>query len=187
MAGEKTFGTASAKNGKRSSTKSRASGRAGIDHPARSKARRSKGSSGLAGSIEERGRFALDFAKSLASKKVDWITINNALFGPGGKLTQLFPNIAERAALAGTAAYKELCRLLDQERDHGIDESATQHATASGQTIVRMPKSLHAALLAEAEAEGVSLNQLCVSKLSMQLRAAAAGNTRSAPGMASGK
>jgi predicted HicB family RNase H-like nuclease len=37
---------------------------------------------------------------------------------------------------------------------------------------VRIPKSLHAALLAEAEAEGISLNQLCLTKLAVQLRAA---------------
>ena len=34
-----------------------------------------------------------------------------------------------------------------------------------------LPRSVHAALLAEAKAEGVSLNQLCVSKLVAQLRA----------------
>jgi predicted HicB family RNase H-like nuclease len=34
-----------------------------------------------------------------------------------------------------------------------------------------MPKSLQAALFAEAEAEGISLNQLCLSKLLVQLRA----------------
>ena len=43
--------------------------------------------------------------------------------------------------------------------------------TASGQMSVRLPKSVHAALLAEAELEGVSLNKLCVAKLCMQLRA----------------
>jgi predicted HicB family RNase H-like nuclease len=36
---------------------------------------------------------------------------------------------------------------------------------------VRPPRSVHAALLAEAKAEGVSLNQLCVSKLVARLRA----------------
>ena len=36
---------------------------------------------------------------------------------------------------------------------------------------VRLARSVHAALLAEAKAEGVSLNQLCLSKLVAQLRA----------------
>jgi len=44
-------------------------------------------------------------------------------------------------------------------------------ATANGAISVRLPRSVHAALLAEAKAEGVSLNQLCLSKLVAQLRA----------------
>ncbi|HVA50139.1 MAG TPA: toxin-antitoxin system HicB family antitoxin [Pirellulales bacterium] len=127
-------------------------------------------------SVEVRAAEGLRFAKDLAGKGLDWLTIENALFGIGGKLTQLFPDVRERAALAGSRAYKELCELLDQERDEDGDppgELADRLSTASGQTIVRMPRSLHAALLAEAEAEGVSLNQLCVSKLAMQLRCAA--------------
>jgi predicted HicB family RNase H-like nuclease len=44
-------------------------------------------------------------------------------------------------------------------------------ATANGAISIRLPRSVHAALLAEAKAEGVSLNQLCLSKLVAQLRA----------------
>jgi predicted HicB family RNase H-like nuclease len=39
----------------------------------------------------------------------------------------------------------------------------------SGKFVVRVPKFLHAALAAEAEREGVSLNQLVVVKLAVQL------------------
>ena len=41
----------------------------------------------------------------------------------------------------------------------------------SGKFNVRVPKSLHAALATEAEAEGVSLNQLVVAKLARHLQA----------------
>jgi predicted HicB family RNase H-like nuclease len=44
-------------------------------------------------------------------------------------------------------------------------------ASANGAISVRLPRTVHAALLAEAKAEGVSLNQLCVAKLVTQLRA----------------
>ncbi len=44
-------------------------------------------------------------------------------------------------------------------------------ASANGAISVRLPRSVHAALLAEAREEGVSLNQLCVAKLVAQLRA----------------
>ena len=43
---------------------------------------------------------------------------------------------------------------------------------ANGAISVRLPRTLHAALLAEAKYEGVSLNQLCVVKLALQLVAA---------------
>ena len=42
---------------------------------------------------------------------------------------------------------------------------------ASGQLRVRMPRSIHTALIEEAKAEGVSLNQLILSKITFQLRA----------------
>ena len=39
----------------------------------------------------------------------------------------------------------------------------------SGKFNVRIPRSLHAALVSEAEAEGVSLNQLVLAKLALHL------------------
>ena len=50
-------------------------------------------------------------------------------------------------------------------------EKQRSPADVNGTIILRVPKSLHAALFSEAEAEGVSLNQLCVAKLSAQLQA----------------
>jgi hypothetical protein len=44
-------------------------------------------------------------------------------------------------------------------------------ASANGAISVGLPRSVHADLLAEAKAQGVSLNQLCLSKLVAQLRA----------------
>jgi hypothetical protein len=41
---------------------------------------------------------------------------------------------------------------------------------SSGRFVVRIPKSLHAALTLEAKAEGTSLNQLVVAKLAVSLR-----------------
>ena len=45
-----------------------------------------------------------------------------------------------------------------------------QRGEYSGKFNVRVPKSLHAALASEAEAEGVSLNQLVVAKLALRLQ-----------------
>ncbi len=45
-----------------------------------------------------------------------------------------------------------------------------QRREYSGKFNVRVPKSLHAALASEAEAEGVSLNQLVAAKLALHLQ-----------------
>jgi predicted HicB family RNase H-like nuclease len=130
-----------------------------------------RGSKTLAATVAE----ALRYARSLRGKGLTWIEVSNALFGPGGKLTQLCPTEAERAALAKTSEYQEILRVIEDAREDGGDPSGTVGnwmSTASGQTTLRIPKSLHAALIAEAEAEGISLNQLCLTKLAVQLRAA---------------
>ncbi|MBN1491092.1 MAG: toxin-antitoxin system HicB family antitoxin [Phycisphaerae bacterium] len=41
---------------------------------------------------------------------------------------------------------------------------------ANGHLSVRVLRSIHAALLAKAKKEGISLNQLCLTKLAVQLR-----------------
>lgn len=118
---------------------------------------------------------ALRHARSLRGKGLTWIEVSNALFGPGGKLTQLCPTEAERDALARTSGFEDILRVIEEARDEGGDPAGAVGnwmATASGTTTLRIPKSLHAALLAEAEAEGTSLNQLCLTKLAVQLRAA---------------
>jgi predicted HicB family RNase H-like nuclease len=64
---------------------------------------------------------------------------------------------------------------MDQVEDRtGLVEGATPKK--SGKFVVRLPRSLHAALEAEAEREGVSLNQLVVAKLSMQMSHVLAGS-----------
>lgn len=118
---------------------------------------------------------ALRHARRLREQGLTWVELSNALFGPGGKLTELCPTKAERAALAKTSAFREILRVIEEARDDGGDPVGAVGnwmSTASGTTTLRIPKSLHAALLAEAEAEGTSLNQLCLAKLAVQLRAA---------------
>ena len=78
---------------------------------------------------------------------------------------------AERTAFSQTAECKEIFALLDALHAPRTKEFGELLATANGAISVRLPRSVHAALLAEAKAEGVSLNQLCLSKLVAQLRA----------------
>jgi len=59
-------------------------------------------------------------------------------------------------------------RLIDSLPEPPVGPQRREY---SGKFNVRVPKSLHASLASEAEAEGVSLNQLVVTKLALHLQA----------------
>lgn len=121
--------------------------------------------------ILAKARQALEFAEQRASQAADWVELHNALFGLGGKATELFATEADRTAFSRTEQYKRILALMDKLPPPRTKEFVELLASANGAISVRLPRSVHAALLAEAKAEGVSLNQLCLSKLVSQLRA----------------
>jgi HicB-like protein involved in pilus formation len=121
--------------------------------------------------IVAKARQVLEFTKQRASEAADWMELSNALFAPGGRATEAFPTPAERTAFCKTAEYKQILALMNRLPSPPLKEVSDLTASANGAISVRLPRSVHAALLAEAKAEGVSLNQLCVSKLVAQLRA----------------
>lgn len=144
------------------------------------KSKHNGGSRGLSKpGIARQAKAAVAHARSLRGKGLSWIEVSNALFGPGGKLTELCPTESERLALCQTKEFREILQIVEESRDDDGDPKGAVGewmATASGTTTLRIPKSMHAALLAEAEAEGTSLNQLCLAKLAVQLRTAVAVN-----------
>jgi hypothetical protein len=125
-------------------------------------------------SITRRAQQALTFARQLSRTADNWLAANNALFGVGRNCTELFPDEADRAALCRIAEYREITKRLEElprPKSKGRLRPQRSSENVNGKVLLRVPKSVHAALFAEAEAEGISLNQLCLSKLSVQLRA----------------
>jgi predicted HicB family RNase H-like nuclease len=119
-------------------------------------------------SIESRSKELLTRASELArTQGMTWVDANNAIYGPGGPFARLFPNVTDRLAFAKTKESRQVDRLID-----GLPEPPVgpQRREYSGKFNVRVPKSLHAALASEAEAEGVSLNQLVLAKLALHLQ-----------------
>ncbi|HKI35316.1 MAG TPA: toxin-antitoxin system HicB family antitoxin [Gemmataceae bacterium] len=119
--------------------------------------------------IKSRAQDLLTLGRKLAETPgLTWVEANNAVYGPGGPFTRLFPSAGERAAFTKTEESRQLDQLID-----GLPEPPVgpQRREYSGKFNVRVPKSLHAALASEAEAEGVSLNQLVVAKLALHLQA----------------
>jgi HicB family len=121
--------------------------------------------------IVAKSRQVLEFAQQRAAKAADWIELSNALFGLGGKATELFSTESERTAFCRTEEYKRILALMDTLPPPPVKGFVDMISSANGAISVRLPRSVHAALLAEAKAEGVSLNQLCVAKLVAQRRA----------------
>jgi predicted HicB family RNase H-like nuclease len=108
--------------------------------------------------------------EKVAGSAETWADLSNALFDPvNGLITRAYPGRAEREAFLKTKQYKKIRELLAHAIDtHGLVEGATPKK--SGRFVVRLPQSLHAALEREAAREGVSLNQLVVAKLAVQLK-----------------
>jgi len=112
----------------------------------------------------------LEQAKDLARSVETWADLSNVLFDPvNGLITQAYPSRSEREEFLKTEQYQAIRALLGNAMDtHGLVEGATP--AKSGRFVVRLPRSLHAALEREAEREGVSLNQLVLAKLALGLR-----------------
>jgi hypothetical protein len=121
--------------------------------------------------IAQKARQLLAFAEERAKQTENWVELHNALFGLGGKATEMLTTESERTAFARTEECRRIFAMLDQLPPPALKDFGELLATANGAISVRLPRSVHAALLAEAKAEGVSLNQLCLSKLVAQLRA----------------
>src|SRR5437879_2531067 len=119
-------------------------------------------------SIESRAHELLNLARKLArTSGLTWGEANNAIYGPGGPFARLFPNPKDRVGFAKTKESEQIDRLIDSLPEPPVGPQRREY---SGKFNVRVPKSLHAALAGEAEAEGVSLNQLIVAKLALHLQ-----------------
>ncbi len=117
----------------------------------------------------------LQSAKNLSGNAKSWADLSNALFDPiDGLLAKALPGREERAAFVQSNQYQQIRRLVEDATTRtGMVAGGTPKK--SGRFIVRLPQSLHAALEHEADQEGVSLNQLVVVKLAVQLSNLASG------------
>src|SRR4051794_9635047 len=108
-------------------------------------------------------------AERAAQEAESWADLSNALFNPvDGLVSRAYHTREAREAFVQTEEYRKLWQLVSDAMERfGLVEGATPKK--SGRFVVRLPQSLHAALEREAVAEGVSLNQLVVSKLSLTL------------------
>lgn len=123
-------------------------------------------------SIQEKAQALVAKATSIADSAKSWTEFSNKVFAQDdGLVAKAFPKMTERRAFYDMPEYEALNQmLLSLIKRFGVQQNAAPKK--SGKFVVRVPKTLHASLEIEAKDEGVSLNQLALSKLSVPLREA---------------
>jgi hypothetical protein len=96
------------------------------------------------------------------SDGIDWVTFYRTVLGPDGFVRQMVKPENLAAWLAGEE-HAEIQRMIARLRSRQLPSSMDHEPTRV--ITVRLPKSLHVALVIESHALRVSLNGLCLSKL----------------------
>jgi predicted HicB family RNase H-like nuclease len=118
-------------------------------------------------SLKKNAQTLLILARELAQTPgLNWIDASNAIFSPNGPFVRLFPTKEDRVAFGKMDESRQIDDLLEDMPEPPVREEAREY---SGRFNVRIPKSLHAALVREADTQGVSLNQLVLAKLALHL------------------
>lgn len=114
-------------------------------------------------SVSQRSKQFYEFVETMAAQKLTYSELWNIAFGIGARFSQLFPDRADRDRFFESTWAKKIDKLLEEAPRPEVDE------LHSGKLLLRLPKSLHAALADEARKEGTSMNQLILAKLAVSL------------------
>lgn len=112
-------------------------------------------------------------ALELFRQKPDWITFFREIIGVEGVIRRLFPNATDLADFEATPEYAEIQQMLATLREQNLVREESREPTRV--ITVRMPKSLHESLRAEAHSLRTSMNKLCITKLLRVIDDAAGG------------
>jgi predicted HicB family RNase H-like nuclease len=102
-------------------------------------------------------------ASDLYRQNPDWVTFFREVLGVEGVIRRVFPTQHEVDQFEASPEYAEIQQMVAKLRERngagGDDTEPTRVIT------VRLPKSLHESLRAEAHQKRTSMNKLCISKL----------------------
>ena len=105
----------------------------------------------------------LDAAQRLFETNADWVTFYREVLGLQGIVRHRYRSRQAIADFEQTEAYREIQRMLRTLRERAVENETPPEPTRV--ITVRLPKSLHEALRAEAHEHLTSMNKLCISKL----------------------
>lgn len=105
----------------------------------------------------------LQVAERLHSMDPEWVVFFREVLGVDGVVRRTFREPESLVRFECSPEYARIRELLDDLRNRQRDRPAEREAQRV--VTVRMPRSLHETLKAEAEEMRVSINSLCISKL----------------------
>jgi len=105
----------------------------------------------------------LEVAERLFAMKPEWVVFFREVLGVEGLVRRAFRTPDALVRFECSPEYARIREMLDELRTQQRDQPAERETQRV--VTVRMPKSLHESLKAEAEEMRVSINTLCISKL----------------------
>jgi hypothetical protein len=121
-------------------------------------------------SIKVKAKKLLEFAQEQARLGKRGPELFIVVFGPHGKARSLFTTTQEWSAFHRSEEIQDVYKLIESVAATASRYKGSSATNGQPSVTVPLPKSVHAALMQEAAAEGVTLDQLCLSKLVAQLR-----------------
>src|SRR5258707_771918 len=103
-------------------------------------------------------------ASELYRQDPDWVTFFREVLGLDGIIRRSYPDPGTLTTFEQTEEYQQIQQMLAKLRERGPDTPAGRKEPTRVIT-VRLPKSLHESLRAEAHERRTSINNLCISKL----------------------
>ena len=102
-------------------------------------------------------------ASEIFRQNPDWVTFFREVLGVDGVVRRLFSNPEEMDAFEQSTEYAAIQQMVAKLRERSKHQTESNEPTRV--ITVRLPKSLHESLRAEAHHRRTSMNQLCISKL----------------------
>ena len=114
-------------------------------------------------STSQQATAILEVAERLYSMKPEWVVFFREVLGVDGIVRRTFNDPEALVRFECSPQYARIREMLDDLRNRQREEPAGR--SSQRVVTVRMPRTLHETLKAEAEQMRVSINTLCISKL----------------------
>ncbi len=113
----------------------------------------------------QKAQEACRIARSLFDQGPDWVTFFREVLGLNGVVRKMFTTTEAMIGFEQSEEFEKIQHMLAKLRESSQANQNTATFEPTRVITVRLPKSLHESLRAEAHEKRTSMNKLCISKL----------------------